>query len=185
MLSVIGGKLTTCRSLAEETAKTLLAELHLSVQATTQDRALPGGQDHPAVGASLVQTWQKLSEQYRLEIGSIVDMWQLFGTDTPAVLQEFSARSSEITEMLPNTAISVAAARHAIRNEWAVTLSDLVERRLMLLYHQQLTLQCLRRLAALLAEEGRLDAADAEQHIQTTVARLQNHFGKRVSDSTD
>ena len=38
-----------------------------------------------------------------------------------------------------------------IRSEWATTLADLVERRLMLLYHQRLTNACLHDLAELLA----------------------------------
>jgi glycerol-3-phosphate dehydrogenase len=44
LFSIIGGKLTTCRSLAEEAADRLLATLGRVRTASSRDRPLPGGE---------------------------------------------------------------------------------------------------------------------------------------------
>jgi glycerol-3-phosphate dehydrogenase len=41
LVSLVGGKLTTCRSLAEETTAAVLARLGLPVRANSQDRVIP------------------------------------------------------------------------------------------------------------------------------------------------
>jgi glycerol-3-phosphate dehydrogenase len=67
-----------------------------------------------------------------------------------------------------------------IREEWVQRLSDLVERRLMLLYHRRLSEETLCELAELLVEEGRLDAHAVEDEIQACCERLLTRFGKSV-----
>jgi hypothetical protein len=46
--------------------------------------------------------------------------------------------ASTTSELLHGTQIPLGAVREAICNEWVTTLDDLVERRLMLLYHPNL-----------------------------------------------
>ncbi len=48
LYSVIGGKLTTCRSLAEQAAGTIRARLGLPPMVVSRDRPLPGGTAYPA-----------------------------------------------------------------------------------------------------------------------------------------
>ena len=48
LYSIVGGKLTTCRSLAEETAATLLADLGRPRVADSRERTIPGGEAWPA-----------------------------------------------------------------------------------------------------------------------------------------
>jgi glycerol-3-phosphate dehydrogenase len=47
LFSIIGGKLTTCRSLAEDAADRLLATLHRVRTASSRDRPLPGDEPGP------------------------------------------------------------------------------------------------------------------------------------------
>ena len=54
--------------------------------------------------------------------------------------------------MLDGTHIPIETVRQIIRDEWVAKLDDLVERRLMLLYHPNLTRRCLDQLADLLIE---------------------------------
>jgi DNA-directed RNA polymerase specialized sigma54-like protein len=68
-----------------------------------------------------------------------------------------------------------------VQNEQVQTLEDLVERRLMLLYHPQLTRRCLVQLAETLRDEGRL-ANDPLHEVQRTTDRLREHFGKRLAE---
>jgi glycerol-3-phosphate dehydrogenase len=135
LFSLVGGKLTTCRSLAETAAKTLLERLGSPVLRNSRDRPLHEA-SCPAQG----------------------------GAD----------------ELLDCTEIPVESAHYAIKHEWARTLDDLVERRLMLLFHHPVTRRCLEQLARVLAEQGRLDSGHMDTAVSSTIARLRERFGKAV-----
>jgi glycerol-3-phosphate dehydrogenase len=136
MVSLIGGKLTTCRSFAEQTVAELLPKLGLPVIANSRER----------------------------ELRLLAD------------LREFEPQSPR----LAGTRISAAAARHAIRQEWATTLDDLVERRLMLLFEPQLHESTLFALAEILVAEGGLSAEGVPQAVGRCRLRLAEHFGRQV-----
>jgi glycerol-3-phosphate dehydrogenase len=175
--SVIGGKLTTCRSLAEETAIKLLESLGLPHVATSRERVLPGNAAQPA---ELSVDWAQLARQHGLSHESVNHVWSLVGTRTPAILAENIGNTNAL---LPGVHMPERFARWSIRNEWVATLDDLIERRLMLLYHEELSMACLERLATLLVEEGRLDPGAVSAVVEQTVHRLKTHFGKRISSN--
>jgi glycerol-3-phosphate dehydrogenase len=76
--------------------------------------------------------------------------------------------------------LPLAFVRHVIDHEWVQTLADLVERRLMLLYHPRLTRRCLEQLADLLTAAGKLDAQQASHPVHAFAQRLREHYGKTV-----
>jgi glycerol-3-phosphate dehydrogenase len=123
MLSLIGGKLTTCRAFAEQTVRELLPKLGRTVDATSRER--------PLCQAS---------------------------------------RSADLVE----------SARHAIRHQWATKLSDLVERRLMLVFERDLSLATLRQLAEVLVAEQQLAASDLDAEVAGVRDRLLQHFGRQI-----
>ncbi len=84
-------------------------------------------------------------------------------------------------ELLDRTDVPIALAHFAIKHEWAQTLDDLVERRLMLLFHHPLTRRCLEQLAGVLVEHGRLAERERDSAIAATITRLKSRFGKQVS----
>jgi glycerol-3-phosphate dehydrogenase len=180
--SIIGGKLTTCRSLAEESAATILARLGLPHDASSRDRALPGGEAYPAEEAALANAWQRLADRLSLPREVVATVWSLIGTRTEIVLDELAReagdKSSELVAEIPLPRNFV---RWVIRNEWATTLDDLVERRLMLLYHPNLSRETLLALARLLADCGKLRREEIDREVDATIERLRSRFGKRVS----
>ena len=175
--SVIGGKLTTCRSLAQATAAQVLARMNLPQNENSRERPLPGAKDFPRSAADVSTKKQQLAARFNLPLASIAAVWDLVGTRTESLL----AADSGNPELLSDTVLPVAAVRHCIRHEWARTLDDLVERRLMLLYHQPLTRRCLHKLCELLCEVGLLAPAEIDSAIAATVERLDRHFGKQVT----
>jgi glycerol-3-phosphate dehydrogenase len=180
LYSVIGGKLTTCRSLAEESAGTILARLGLEQPANSRERPLPGGEDYPRDPARLQAEWNRIAARFGLERASIEAIWALLGTRTESILADAATQSGGFdATLLSGTSLPRGFVRWIIANEWAVTLEDLVERRLMLLYHPNLTRHCLEELAQLLAEAGR-SSDKIDQQVKRTIERLANHFGKRV-----
>jgi len=146
MYSIIGGKLTTCRSLAEEAAGEILNRLGVPRIADSRER--PVAECEPCMAAS--------------------------GTPRRALATGECA-------VLLGTSIPLDTAREVIRCEWVTTLDDLVERRLMLLYHPKLERGCLDQLADLLIEARLLSADQKVAAVDAVVDRLLKHFGKRVT----
>jgi len=175
LYSVVGGKLTTCRSLAEKATATILAKLGQTPRANSRGRPLPGGESYPPDDAALAAEWQRLAGRVALPRESIEAVWSLVGNRAEAILAEGAP------ELVPGTMFPRSFVHWVIRNEWATTLGDLIERRLMLLYQPNLSRGSLRELAALLVEAGRLAADRVESTVDATAARLATHFGKRVS----
>jgi hypothetical protein len=82
--------------------------------------------------------------------------------------------------LLPEVEIPAALADWTIQHESARTLDDLVERRLMLLYDQRLSTATLTSLARSLVRCGCLKEEQIAVAVQSTIGRLQSHYGKRV-----
>ncbi len=182
--SIIGGKLTTCRSLAEQSVGRILVDLGLPLRTTSGDRPLPGGDNYPADETCRQTAWHVLAERFKLPARSVRAVWSLYGTRAGAVLaaaEAIEAESGGEHSLVPDIELPSGLIRWIIRHEWVETLDDLVERRLMLLYDQRLSGRCLNALAELLVIENRLPADQSQQAVDATVARLVNHFGKQFA----
>ncbi len=175
MFSIVGGKLTTMRSLAEQAAADVLGHLGQTPTANSRERLFPGAEDYPTSAEALAARQHEIAQRTGYSVASVVAVWALCGTRAEAILA-----ADENRELLPDTNLPCAMVRHAIRHERATRIADLVERRLMLLYHQRLTRACVQRLASLLAEAGRLPEAQLEATVDQEVERLQARFGKHV-----
>jgi glycerol-3-phosphate dehydrogenase len=136
LVSLVGGKLSTCRAFAEQTVAELLPKLGRAVAATSRDRPVGGAGD-------------------------------------------LRARFAE-GPYLAQSNYSRAAVQYAIRNEWATTLTDLVERRLMLLFEPQVHVETLQGLAQLLVEEGCLAPTELAAEVERCRVRLSTHFGRQL-----
>lgn len=177
MFSVIGGKLTTCRSLAEEATATLLARLGMKPKTNSRDRVLPGGGNYPRSAEQLTSEHDRIAGRFGLSLLQVQRIWSLLGSRTETVLASIEGLSSV---NLPGTDIPEQFARWSILQEDVQKLDDLVERRLMLVYHPRLLPVCLRRLAELLVDSGKLDSERLEETVQHTIDRLESRFGKRI-----
>ncbi|WP_417744109.1 glycerol-3-phosphate dehydrogenase/oxidase [Rosistilla oblonga] len=140
MLSIIGGKLTTCRSLAEETAQWLAERVGFEAKDLGRDRPFPGHEDCRQ-----------------------------------------ATTAADDGEMLVGTQIPLAVVDAIIADEHVRRLGDLVERRLMLLYHPRLSRATLDQLAARMMAAGILEAASVGQEVAECEQRLLTMFGKQVA----
>lgn len=188
--SIVGGKLTTCRSLAEQSAATILQRLGRSPEVNSRGRPIPGGEAYPADEAALQAEQRRLGDRFRLSAESIAAIWTLYGSRTESVLAGLEGPGSEGDKSsdvglerptyLAGTLLPKALVQWIIRHEWVATLDDLIERRLMLLYDPGLSQRTLQDLAGMLAEAGKLATADVSRQVAATCRRLLDHFGKRV-----
>ena len=174
VFSVIGGKLTTCRSLAEETASAVLKKLELPVLCNSQNRTIPGSSNCPHNDASQTEAIRIFAKQYEVTFEQGRGLWNLWGSLAPEVARYCTGTSSV---SLSGTHLPRGAARYCIEHEWATTLDDLVERRLMLLYVPGLSRETLYDLADELVSAGLLTNDRRKQAIESTCNRLALHFG--------
>lgn len=125
LISIVGGKLTTFRSLAEETVDAVAKSLGRDLpRAGTAAEPLPGGRDY---------------EQARRELGardfgerSVAHLTEVYGARALAVA-ELAAGDPELAEPLcPASGALNAELVHAREAEGAVTLADILHRRTML-----------------------------------------------------
>jgi glycerol-3-phosphate dehydrogenase len=144
LFSIVGGKLTTCRSLAETAARTLVERLGGHIERDSRERPI----QEAVTFAELTKTPQRTAE---------------FGS-----------------ERLDGTEVPVSLVEYSVMHEWAKTLDDLVERRLMLLFHHPLTRRCLEQIAGVLVKRERLNVNEKESAVRNTVTRLKDKFGKVV-----
>jgi glycerol-3-phosphate dehydrogenase len=179
LYSVIGGKLTTSRSLAEQTADTLFARLGIKRRASTRQRLLPGAEDYPADSAALARTHAALAAEFGLRPEAVERLWGLFGTRVQAILRELgNALAPRL--LLADTCLPRSIARWIVQHEDVRHLADLVERRLMLLYDPELPAVTLVDLAELLVETGKLTGEAASVETEQVRDRLLKQFGKRL-----
>ena len=180
MFSVIGGKLTTCRSLAEETVGEVLSRSGRDVQANSRDRALPGAEGFPTDPAELAAAQDRLATATGATSEQVRSVWTLCGSEARKLLDPAPTGPDQNDQNLAGTHIPLRAVRRVIREEWVVHLADLVERRLMLLYDRQLTAATLRQLAQTLAEEGVLEHEQIDKEVALYLERLATHFGRGI-----
>jgi glycerol-3-phosphate dehydrogenase len=181
LLSVIGGKLTTCRSLAEETAALVLERLGRSAAITSRERPIPGGEDYPDDRAAEEAKKNCLAAELGYRPEQIGAVWRLCGNATKLALSpETGHAAADDRDDLPGTSLPLRFVRHSVRTEWPRALNDLVERRLLLHFHEPLFEACLRRLGELLVEAKLLSPHAVESEIDACRRRLAAHYGKRV-----
>ena len=186
ILTLIGGKLTTCRALAEAVADRVLQHLDRRRIADSRHELLPGAQDFPTDDTSLRSLHLRLSHRFGLSSDQIAAIWPLIGNRTEEV---FGASSANVAATETNSGrVNVADTNlprqfveWIIRHEWVRSLSDLVERRLMLLYEPRLTARTLRELAELLAESEIIPREGIDSEVAACIERLQRIFGRDCS----
>ncbi|VAX38496.1 Glycerol-3-phosphate dehydrogenase [hydrothermal vent metagenome] len=179
VMTLIGGKLTTCRIFAEDVVQSLKEKLDLTEINNSQNRPFPGANNYPSTLKAIEEEWKQLSQNYQIDIHSIAAMWELCGTDVRIYLQENYAM---LNVMIFETALPRSFVFWMIEREWVTTLDDLVERRLMLLFQNRLARQTLIELAESLVDAGKLKAKDIPETVQKTIDNLFKTYGKITTE---
>lgn len=180
MYSVIGGKLTTCRSLAESTCDALLARLGRKRQHSTRDKPLSGSRGYPSDQQTLATQQRCLADEFGLTPETIAAVWRLFGTRSAHVLAEATEYADD--RLVAGTNLPRSVVRWVCEHERPTKLEDLVERRLLLHFDRRLTRRTLVELAELLADADRILPEDAHMEVSRCLGRLRNGLGRVVGE---
>jgi glycerol-3-phosphate dehydrogenase len=158
LYSIVGGKLTTHRALAEDVLHKLRGELPRPVaRDITRRRSLPGAlpvDDRDALLAEL---------RGRLGAGQASRLWRVYGKFAADVARLAATRG--LAERLGGSAVLTAELVHAIDNEWAVSLEDVLQRRCMAGLDADFGLHAAPAAAAALHDLGIWDAARAAHEL--------------------
>lgn len=186
ILTLVGGKLTTCRSLAEEVCTRICLLQNQQRHRSTDNRPFPGAsssqQTQPAENELT-----KLAEQSGLPSAQAATMWTLVGNRFNEVFSDrlhnkgSTEHENADNDSIFGTTIPRQFVRWSIQNEWCTKLEDLVERRLMLIFHSTIHRATLVELARELAESGRLESSQIDDEIERASQRLQKFYGKSVT----
>lgn len=165
LFSVVGGKLSTYRSLAEEVTTVAAGSLGriLPPSRTARDPLVPG-------------SWRPDPLDPRARA-----LWSLYGPRAIEVLSEEAAHPSTRQPLCPHTSESEAQVNYAIRHEGIVTLADLLLRRLPTGWARCLGLDAAPRAADLCARVLGWSTAECAQQVAAYRAEVGRTF-RRVPE---
>jgi glycerol-3-phosphate dehydrogenase len=178
LLTLIGGKLTTCRALGEEVGDRVLSHLGISRTESTRERIVPGGEHYPASGHAVEAAIRSLATASGESFNTCRTVWRLLGTKSVAFFSENGRPASEKGATVVSTALPQDFVRGIIASEWVTNLEDLVERRLLLALEPTLTRETLVSLAELLhaIRPGQLSV---DEMVERASHRLRTFYARR------
>ncbi len=169
LITVVGGKLTTYRQLAQDAVDDTFARLgRTAPPCTTADEALPGQIDNPA---ALVAQLQSAGFSGRTA-ARLVNRYGARATDVTALAASDTSLAQVIDEQTGAIAAEVV---FSVREEFAVTLTDVLARRLLLAFEPGHGSAATARSVELLSAELGWDADEQQAQVreyQEWVARL-------------
>ncbi|MEK6282993.1 MAG: glycerol-3-phosphate dehydrogenase [Acidobacteriota bacterium] len=167
LLSIVGGKLTTYRSLAEETVDLLFKKLGQdSPKCTTHQVSLPGGD------TTHFETFQaNFRRQHGLPTATCDHLLRTYGVAAAAVM-ELVSQDSRLAEIFdPETGAIAAEVVHAFKNELAQTLADCLLRRTMVGLNSTCGLNAIEATGRILQEH----LGWPEEFIEAEIAAYRKH----------
>jgi glycerol-3-phosphate dehydrogenase len=154
MLTVVGGKLTTYRSMAAEAVDQAMRELRhrdgrrRHAEARTDEEPLPGGE------AADLSQFRERGLELGIPAPSVDHLLRHYGTEAAGIFNLGGADRGLLRRLLPPHPAIEAEVVHAVRRELAQTVEDVLVRRCHLFYeHSDHGALAARRVAELMGEE--------------------------------
>lgn len=182
LVTIIGGKLTTYRKMAEDTVDALI-ERGL--------RLRPSVTDHlPLAGADGFGRWARIIPEEAANRGLDADvaahLLRSYGSDARIVLELIDADPLLAARMAPDLPVVFAEAAFAARYEMAMTVSDVLARRTRLsLIDRAHGLPVANDVAAMLGDALGWDTAERDLHVETYRGMVEDLHVLRQSPTAD
>lgn len=166
LITLVGGKLTTWRCLAQQVSDQVLKRYPAARQCDTLELPIWGG-DALATPVSTEQSGKSQDHGDYLR--------HLFGERTDEIVGHFQDEQPFMGQpFIPRQVVS-----WVLHHEWVTTLADLVERRLMLVFASRLTREDLYRLAEEMVKVGLLAPSDVDAEVTSCCQRLSQFYARQ------
>jgi glycerol-3-phosphate dehydrogenase len=171
LVTIVGGKLTTYRRMAQDTLDTL--ELHgLNVRASVTDHL-------PLAGADGYGHWERTLPDEAARRGLDADvaahLLHSYGSDAPLILEMIDNDALLAARMAPDLPVIFAEALFAARHEMAMTVEDILARRTRLsLIDRAHGLPVAPDVAAILGDALGWDAAERVRQVEAYRATVED-----------
>jgi glycerol-3-phosphate dehydrogenase len=176
LYSIVGGKLTTHRALAEDVIAKLRGELPRPVaRETTRARALPGALPAAQRADLLERLAARFGEPHARRL------WQVYG-GLAAGIAELAQRRELLSVVDGASGLTVAELVHAVESEWANTLEDVLQRRCMVGARADFGLGAAESAAAALVRLTIWDAVRAAEEVAAYRALAARHGAKPLAN---
>ena len=185
LLSLLGGKWTTYRLMAQDAVDRAGELLHKTVPGLTEMHYLVGGEKYR------FEDWQTLQTQYGLPADVCQHLMQTYGNRADQVAQLTQMQPALAQKLTDSQPFIHAEVIYQVREEMAVTLRDVLARRWRLeLADWQLTAQLAPQVADLMAAElgwsdtHRLEQRQAYQNLLATFGKQAGLTPERLALAT-
>ena len=168
LISILGGKWTTHRLMAEDTVNAVQRALTGEIsQCKTRDHRLAGGEGYTA------NHWQSLVKEFAWKEETVQHLTAKFGTRARKVLELIrtdATLSAPLVKGLPPICAEVV---YCVREEMAMTIEDILARRIGLqLLDWQKTIEAAPRVGELLAREFRWSAEEERKAVFAYTSKI-------------
>jgi glycerol-3-phosphate dehydrogenase len=180
LISIMGGKWTTHRAMAEDTINAVQKALGVPVsESPTRTHVLHGGEGFTS------DLWEKLIRIYPLSKETAHHLEAKFGTAAWNVLELTRTNSSLAQPLIPGSAQIQAEIVYAVREELAATIEDVISRRIGLQYYSwRDAIKAAPVVGSLMAQELQWRSAQEHEAVTRYVERI-NFFLQRAGLETE
>jgi glycerol-3-phosphate dehydrogenase len=175
IFSMAGGKWTTFRACAAETADVVLATLATPRRRTTQDLAIGGGRDYPRDPAARSAWLRRQADTSGLSVDRLAVLLERYGTRAAEIAEHEGRGDGRRLEHAPT--YSVAEITWIVQNEKVRRLDDIVLRRTSMALLGEVTMPLLEELAGLWTSASGRPASEAEAAVAAAADQLRQRFG--------
>ncbi|OGO19543.1 MAG: hypothetical protein A2Z14_06470 [Chloroflexi bacterium RBG_16_48_8] len=172
VFSLVGGKWTTFRALAEQVSDRVMEKLELRRQASTAEIEIGGGKDYPKARESQEKWIAELSEKTGLPLERIETLFSRYGTRAEEVA-EFSC-SGEEHPLMNYPDFSSREVAYIVQHEDVAHLDDFLFRRSMMGMLGRSTEEGLRELGNVIGKVKAWDEIRIQDEIQRTIHILRS-----------
>lgn len=170
---MVGGKWTTFRAFAEQTADAVLAELGKPRVASTLDMPIGGGSGFPPEAGTLAA---ELVRRHDIPADRAAHLVDLYGTRAEEVLA-FCRRRSDDRPLVEGCQGTTGEIAFLVQHEFALGLADVLLRRTPLSIRGIVSTELVRSAAAVLADELGWDEVKTTREVETFIAELADYHG--------
>jgi glycerol-3-phosphate dehydrogenase len=172
MVTIIGGKLTTYRRMAQDTVDHIARQQGKRIAHATERLPLSGSEDWPNARADLNAS----AARFQLQPDTVRRL-AMYGSSSGVILDLISARPDLAAPIVPGLPYIMAEVVYACRYEMALDLADLLERRLRVSFEDRSHgVQVAPTVAALMAEELGWDETEVHRQVSSYRSLIAESF---------